>query len=366
VRGTAFEGTNETTVVTSGAVNNRDLHTSLSPRVISSTTTSTVNWQVGDRLVIEIGVRFVTSTTGDQAVAAFSSSAEFIGDIVQAHSSAYVDRRPWISIGEPLLFGPPTDAEEFRYGLDGYPLNGNTSTLPFVDFERIDGLDSAPIRSSVSDREGQHGGFATAEFEGPRTVTLEGRLYCAPSALEAELDRLKANFSPTTIDKPLFFGTDTGETRLVRGKSLGVRYVKDRERGIGVIKFQIQIVCQDPRIYLGAEETFTTSNTLTVAGNRETPLRLSLRPSTGTINNPSVTITNALGIWTISYTGSLNVSSDEVTLDMGARTAILNGSVNVRHLITLSNGWASLSPGANTFAPSTNLALDKYYQPAVW
>jgi phage-related protein len=233
---------------------------------------------------------------------------------------------------------PTLAAEEYQYLDAGVKLNGG-SALPFVDVVSVDGLDSAPLRSQFTEREGEHGAWIDAEFESSRTVTIEGIVYASPTALETYLDSLKANYAPQTSPQLFYFGTDAG-TRAVLGKSLGLRYAKDRARSFGSVPIQIQIACEDPRIYTPNLVTQSIPGTLVLNGNRDTV-------GTITINGPRTNPTITIGDTTFTFALTL-VSGESVVIDLNRRT-VLKGSTNVRNSMTLTGNWPKLQPGANVF-----------------
>jgi len=78
----------------------------------------------------------------------------------------------------------------------------NTDTLPFVDVQRVVGLDSAPYRETIRDHEGTDGGYIDAEFETGREVIVEGIAYCDVDNAETFFDSLKQNYAPVTTPIP--------------------------------------------------------------------------------------------------------------------------------------------------------------------
>lgn len=264
---------------------------------------------------------------------------------------------------------PVLGVEEFQYEDTGILINGD-SVVPFLDLEKIDGLDSADVRQSSHDREGTDGGYVDAEFENARTVTLEGTLYANTNGFETVVDDLKANFAPSALVRPLYFGTDAG-IRAVWGKSLGFKYDKEQMRRRGAASFQVQVVCEDPRIYtptpVDAEVTLgSTALTgrgydksypygygppstiekaiLVLGGNRPQPGTIRIY---GPITNPvvlheeyAVTMTIALSI----------ANGDYVDVNLDNRTVRSSGGSNIRGKLTLSGDWYLLRVGHNTFS----------------
>lgn len=277
---------------------------------------------------------------------------------------------------------PSLNLEEYQYADNGVLLNGSANGLPFVDVESVSGLDSAPYRSQTHDREGVDGGYVDAEFETIRTITLEGFIYTVPTSTEAYLDQLKANFAPTKVAKPFYFQTDAGQ-RVAWGKSLGINYVKDQQRRLGIHEFQIQILCNDPRTYepnlvsnsTELEAVVTTGRTypktypllygaaasdnaltLTLGGNRLTPGKLRIN---GPVINPSIIYDNTGSIFDFNTTID---TGDYIEIDLSNRSVLLNGITPRRNIMTLTGTWFLLEPGDNQFrffgtqSPPTPLA----------
>jgi len=305
--------------------------------------------QAGDRLVVEVGGRTNSASTGISFTQAVFDSQElddydYVVDRVSF--STIPSGRSWIEFSANV-FGDLTQ-EMFQFGRGGTILNSSAS-LPFVDITAIDGLDNAPVRLSSDPREGMHGAIVSSEFEDARTVTLEGDVYASNTQLEAYLDKLKKDFAPSSIPRALYFGADSGlGERLVFGKSQGLRYKKDSFRRLGRVPFQVQIVCEDPRIYsstpsqvsLVASGTSTITQNFTVGGDRDTPWSLH---AVGPLTNPIWQIRTVYGWIGISYTGSL-FSTDDLVIDQDSRTAILNRTTNVRSNLSIDR-WRPLAPG---------------------
>jgi hypothetical protein len=321
-------------------------------RMLSGIALSSVSILAGDRIEVTLGARSSSTSTAINAFI-YVTDADDVPDvdpmvgrqnIITPTSPGRFYRRPWIEFSADV-YGA-LGIEEYRYMMSGVTLNSSPS-LPFVDLTSVAGLDATPLRLSTHDREGLHGGYVSSEFESTRTVTLEGSIYANSATLEAYLDQLKANFAPTRRDRKLYFGTDQG-TRIVFGKSQGLRYDKDSFRRLGIVPFQVQIVCQDPRIYAETEtvdvRTFGTGGTayqLTTGGNRDTPLRAHLA---GPLTNPSVMLTHRYGQTTYAYTGTLS-ATDDLLIDFDKRTVMLNEITNVRVNLAITGAWSNVPPG---------------------
>lgn len=242
------------------------------------------------------------------------------------------------------MVAPTLAPEQWQYTDTGILLNSSPA-LPFVDIINVDGVDSASVRTSTAIREGTHGGWVDAQFEDVRTVTLDGVAYANPSAMEAYLDQLKANMAPTAAAQPLYFGVDAADvTRMFLAKSLGLRYQKTTDRGLGRVELQVQFLCEDPRIYAPALTTQAIPGTLMLAGNRGTTGTITI---TGPSTNPSITI----GGKTLAFNYTL-ASGHSIVIDLDARTVILDGTTNLRGSMTVTGGWPKLQAGANVFTGS--------------
>jgi len=242
--------------------------------------------------------------------------------------------------------------------------------VPFVDIDRVSGLDNAPYRETKRDHEGSDGGFMDAEFETGRDITLEGTVYAPLGvSLESYLDSLKNNWEPSTTLVPLYLLPDnTVGTRLVFVKPLGCKYDWDTARRIGSTSVQFNAYAEDPRIYdftqtstnipigaivtngfgfnLGFSFSFGTVSTnsdgqfVSVSGNRPTPPIFTI---SGPVTNPLI-ISDTLGR-TMGFTITLGVG-ETLVIDTQYRTVRLNGTTNRRSTLTLP-GWFMLQPGSN-------------------
>jgi phage-related protein len=260
---------------------------------------------------------------------------------------------------------PILGVEEYQFGDAGVLLNG-AANLPFVDLTSINGLDSAPFRTATTDQEGRDGGYVDMMYETMRTVTLEGTIYNTPTAIESYLDSLKVNFAPAVTAKPLYFKPDTPTAmRCVFGKSAGIRYSRDSRRRLGMSDFQVQIICEDPRIYAATEDVLTmtvntTESLSPLLGNRDTTATIKL---TGPLVNPSLSINMGPGaIYEINTIPNLT-AGEYIDIDLNQKYILKNGNTSIRHLITLTNGWPVINPGnlsitlAGTTAGSTGNAV---------
>lgn len=234
---------------------------------------------------------------------------------------------------------PILQAEQYQFLDTGIKLNAGAA-VPFVDLDIVDGLDSAPVRQQTVAFEGADGGWIDASYQDMRTVSLEGRIYASPTALETYLDQLKANFTRNLTPQPLYFGTDAG-MRMVLAKCLGLRASKSRLRSMGVVEFQVQFICEDPRIYTPTLVSVNLPGTLTLNGNRDSVGTITIN---GARTNPSIT----LGATTFTFDYTLT-DGNSIVIDLRDRTVILNGTTNLRGKMTVTGPWPKLVPGNNVF-----------------
>jgi hypothetical protein len=255
---------------------------------------------------------------------------------------------------------------DYTFQLDSTGVTLNTDvTIPFVDIDKVSGLDSAPYRETVRDHEGNDGGFMDAEFEKGRDVILEGTIYANTANVEAYLDTLKANYAPVQTPIPFYIKAPGVVERLVFVKPRGVRYDWATARRLGITSAQFLMYAEDPRIYDASQSTLNINyggdtglgfsfnigfnldfgggatpggGSVTNSGNRPTPPTFIIL---GPVTNP--TITNA----TSSHTMLFNIilgAGETLTINTRDRTVYLNGTANRRNVMA-SPDWFFLDPG---------------------
>lgn len=269
----------------------------------------------------------------------------------------------------------------FKLGDSGVVLN-TSAILPFVDIEKVEGLDSAPYRETFRDHEGVDGGYIDAEFEQGRDIMLEGIATCDVNSVETYLDSLKYNFAPVTSPIPFYYKAAGLGERVLFVKPRGCRYDWEQARRTGCTAIQFLMYAEDPRIYennllnivipfggsattgfgfsLGFNLDFGVAippfgSFIVNSGNRPTPAILTI---TGPVVNPRVI--NDTDSKSLNFTITLS-GADSLVIDLDRRTVTLNGSTNARNTLTTSD-WFYFKPG-NTFirfggtSGSGNLAI---------
>jgi hypothetical protein len=256
---------------------------------------------------------------------------------------------------------------QFQLNTTGVLLNGNDTVVPYVDIEKVVGLDSPPFRETIRDHEGTDGGFMDAEFEKGREIVLDGTAFCLVSNVEPYLDLIKANYAPVTSPIPFYFKSTGVDERVIFVKPRGVRFDWETVRRIGMTAIQFMMYAEDPRIYtntlnsttinyggdtgIGFSFSFSFSfdfgggstpsgANVTNNGNRATPVVLTI---TGPVINP-VIFNNTTGN-VLRFTIELT-ALDTLTINTGNRTVYLNGNINRRSTLTLPD-WFLLTPGIN-------------------
>lgn len=160
---------------------------------------------------------------------------------------------------------PLTYDFSFQLGTTGFVLNDNSPTsYPTVDIHGIQGLDSAPIRTTVKDREGADGAYVDAEFDQARNIVLSGWLYDDATNTEVTLDQLKEDWAPSSIPVPFYYRFPKVGERLAWVKPTGCHYDIDQLRRLGMCEVEFTAIAGDPRLYAATETLRSTGVTNTI------------------------------------------------------------------------------------------------------
>lgn len=224
----------------------------------------------------------------------------------------------------------------------------------------VDGMDGAPTDGQVVQRAGDHGGFATPQFYGPRPITLK---VTATASSQAERDAARAALQQAVPVSDL--GTFVYDEPIP--KSLQVRrsgVVKEVSSTLIDVTFNILLIAPDPRKY-GASTSVTVdanSQTLGIVFPAVFPLTFPAQPPAGsaTVTNggnfetrPLITITGAIvgpSVYnqttgqTIGFSNLAMASTDTLVLDLLDKVAYLNGS---QIPADLWSSWWVLTPGTS-------------------
>lgn len=264
----------------------------------------------------------------------------------------------------------------FTFQLNGGPVLNDDVTpgTPFVDIDKVVGLDSPPFRETIRDHEGTDGGFIDAEFERGRDIILEGMIYLNSLGEEGYLDTLKENFAPRTAPVSFVFKPPGVNERVIFVKPRGVRYDWESVRRVGMTPAQFMMYAEDPRIYdntllstvitygglattgFGFNFGFNLSfgvvvppsgATITNNGNRPMPAIMTVA---GPVLNPR--IINTTDSKTLNF--EVNVpSGSNLVIDLLNRTVKLDGA-NARSKLTTPQWWLFAKGSTNLLFGGTS------------
>lgn len=226
--------------------------------------------------------------------------------------------------------------------------------------EDVEGWSSAAIRSGMTDRQADHGAWASPVYLGSRPITLTGSID-APDAtsMDAAVEKLTAAVSLT--DTLLVVGDSTPKQVTVRrsGEPMVERL------GPFSAKYSILVTAADPRRYSTVLQSSSTGLPSTTGG-LTLPITFPITFSSTTVSGkitlvnegsigtrPTLTVTGPATGFTIvaarpdgsttqqTFTDTLG-SGDVLVIDAAARSVVLNGSVSRRRY--LFGTWLEIPP----------------------
>jgi hypothetical protein len=227
----------------------------------------------------------------------------------------------------------------------------------------MDGWDSPDTRTTLTEREADHGAWAGPVYLQERVVTLAGKAYApSPDGVFGAVEQLKT--ANSLGDQTLTVYETVPRQLTVRrsGKLLAQRLTDQ------VVDWSIQMTAADPRLY-ATTQTVTTLRLPSVTGGLQFPATfpvefdatviagdttitndgtIDARPTiviNGPVSQPLVTVTDPDGTaMSLLYGGDI-AAGDWVVLDCDAHTAYYNGVASRRALV--SGDWPTLLPGAS-------------------
>ncbi|KUN34836.1 hypothetical protein AQJ30_27600 [Streptomyces longwoodensis] len=245
-------------------------------------------------------------------------------------------------------------------------------TLGAVDAEGVawhlqtlEGWDSSEVRAEYTDREADHGAWASPVYLGSRPITLGGKIV-APTQrlLERAMEQLRAAAGLTDTVLSVW-ETEPKQTVVRRSGKVLLQYETST-----VATYSVMVTAADPGRYAVDVGTGTTglpttsggltppltpplvSNAVTVSGeitaeNTGTiPTRL-LLTITGPADGPQVFTQMPDGtVVILSYTDVL-YDGDQLVIDTAAKTCVLNGVVSRRRYLTVPSGWPAIPAQAS-------------------
>lgn len=259
---------------------------------------------------------------------------------------------------------PSLNDYEFQFDDTGTTLNTDDMGLPFIDVLSVDGLDTAPLRTSTDEHQGMDGTYIDSPFVSARTIVISGNLYTDPDDTDTLLNQLRADYTKDDV-RPFYFQLPGQSTKFINCQGGGFRYSIDGGRRAGMTSVQATLVAEDPYIYDANPTSATVSvPTLSILGTSFNALfNLGFGgalPNFGaTVTNqgnhtayPLITITGPVTnpVLVDSYSGTtmaLNVTltaGDILVIDTRLKSIVLDGTVSRRTALS-GRQWISVPPG---------------------
>jgi hypothetical protein len=274
--------------------------------------------------------------------------------------AAAIDTGYWTG---SILYQPSWSQTAFNIPLGAADSNGTAWMLT-----KVDGWDSPPTAvGQVIQRSADHGGWPTAQYYGPRIITLTVQISALSQPLRdvarAQLQQAVpvSDLATFTYDEPV---PKLAYVRRNATSAIGETYMDTCHA-----EFSIPLVAPDPRKY-AATPNMASSVTATIVSPLTLPFSSGLPvtfPATvppgsegiiavnagtfetrpvitvqGPVTSPSVT-NGSLG-QTVSFTGLTLSSSEVMTLDMDARQAFIGTAFQPADS---SSAWWTLQPGTS-------------------
>lgn len=261
---------------------------------------------------------------------------------------------------------PGTDLGGIRVDLGTIPLGGVDTAGVSWSLQSFDGWDSAEVRSEYTEREADHGAWASPAYLGSRPMTLAGTV-TAPdrSTLEDALERLRTAVALSDTTLVVYELTSPKQATVRRSGKPLMAYVTDR-----IATYSVLVTAADPRRYSTSLQSGTTGLPTTTGGFTTPatfPVTFSATTVSGQINavntgsmdtRPILTIAGPVVAPVVSalyadgtvrqLVYSLDLASGDVlTIDTDAHTVILNGSVSRRRFMTVASGWPTIPAAVN-------------------
>ena len=253
--------------------------------------------------------------------------------------------------------------------LNGYAINDPLVNRVYLD--AIDGLGLPTIRTSSDQNSGRDGGYVSAQFYGPRRVSLTGRVFSS-DVVEYEQTRrdLQAALQGFTVDLRLL--TTAGKSYQLSCNVISFDLPMDR-RNFST-DFKLELVAPDPVIYeytsgtelsaplfklVSGGYTFPVTYPYTYAPSTQ-PTSINntglvpVKPRielTGVMTNPRVL--NRLTGLLVQLNDLVTGPDDLVVIDMYESTVTLNGTTIFYKRDTQTTTFWSLLPGENLVELST-------------
>jgi hypothetical protein len=224
----------------------------------------------------------------------------------------------------------------------------------------LEGWDSPDIRAEFTERESDHGSWASPVYLGSRPITLTGTVEAqSRSALQVAMEQLytAAGLGDTTL---IVWEAEPKQATVRRSGKPLAQYVSDR-----VATYSVMVTAADPRRYSTTLQSGTTGLPSTTGGLTfpvTFPITFSATTVAGQINavnsgtmdtRPVLTITGPVVAPSVAalypdgtvkqliYSQDLQ-SGDQLVIDTDAHTVTLNGTVSRRRFLTIPAGWPTI------------------------
>lgn len=250
--------------------------------------------------------------------------------------------------------------------LGAIPLGRVDSNGVAWSLQSFDGWDSAEVRSEYTEREADHGAWASPVYLGSRPITLAGTV-TAPdrTTLEDALERLRTAVALGDTTLVVYELTGSKQATVRRSGKPLMAYVTDR-----IATYSVLVTAADPRRYSTTLQSGTTGLPSTTGGLTfpvTFPITFSATTVSGQINavnsgsadtRPVLTIAGPVVapiVSTLYPDGTVRqliysidlVSGDVLTIDTDAHTVILNGGVSRRRFMSVPSGWPTIPAGSS-------------------
>lgn len=234
----------------------------------------------------------------------------------------------------------------------------------------VEGLESAPIRTSQDNYSGTDGGVVTGQFYSPRLITVSGFI------LDTCEDHAAARVAlqdalPIRTDLEMVIKDFVGNEYVTTVRLLGINMAYENGRAS---RFKIDVVAGDPNLYAGDEidaiisrftgggfilpvifpAVFDAGSSPTVVNNTGNTEVYPTFTITGSATNPQFTNTDTGE--TVQVMANLG-GSDVLIINMKERTITLNGG-SVLYLRTDASSWWSLPVGTSRIQYETDSGSD--------
>lgn len=249
---------------------------------------------------------------------------------------------------------------EWEFSYNGLTFGGATDyALRFID-----GLDMPDSREDLVTRMDSHGAFVFAQYLAERRITIEGDIVGDPGVdLASKINIWRQVFNPQPVAIPLSFVLPGEIQKRIYCVPTRRDLPNDFDFNIGIGRFTIELVAEDPRIY---EDNLNTASAQPATANGvDFDIDFSFNfgggvggqvPCTnvGTYFSPMTirfagpcTDPKATNLFTGEYL-KLNTTiaaGEYIDVDVLTRTIVLNESASRYGTLDLTSTWWELPPG---------------------